>query len=161
MQNMKHDMLGCIAPWFARIGFGLVLVGFGVNHYRFLDSFRQMAIDGVGPLGPVAGILAYVFPALLIVGGALFAVKQLKHVAKFCILAALGGIIGWGGVGLMLVSGEPEVMQATMQNLSTAIFNTSILLILYSVVRKMGCCHCSPSGGCGCGSAGCNCAPVK
>lgn len=149
--------LGSVAPWFARIGFGLVLVGYGVNHYRFLGDFTQMASGAyasVPALGPIATILAYIVPALMIVGGALFAVKQLKAVSKFCILASLGGILGWAGLAVALGSAETGASMMPM------IANAALLIVVYHVIRKMSCCSsCVPgSAGCGCGP-NCNCGP--
>jgi len=124
------------APWFARIGFSLVLIGFGVNHYRFIDSFTGMA-SGVftnTAIAAVAGFLAYIVPALMIVGGTLFAVKKYGCWSKFCILAALGGIMGWAGLGLLFGSAE---IGAT---LGPAIQGAAVLLITYHIVKKMSCC---------------------
>jgi hypothetical protein len=132
------------APWFPRIGFGLVLVGFGVNHYRALESFVSMA-SGVFTNAMVAnvfGLLAYIVPALMIVGGVLFAVKKYGCWSKFCILASLGGILGWGGLAIML--GTPE----TAGSIGPAIQNAALLIVVYHIIKKMSCCSsgcCTPS----------------
>lgn len=132
------------APWFARIGFGLVLVGFGVNHYRFIDSFIAMSSGAfTNPMvAGIAGVLAYIVPALMIVGGALFAVKQYGCISKTCILAALGGILGWGGLAIMLGSAE------IADSIGPAIQNAGLLIVVYHIIKKMSCCGsgcCMPS----------------
>lgn len=147
-----------VVAWFPRVAFGLVLVGYGVNHYKNIASFVQFS-SSVFPsapmVGSIAGILAYIVPALMIVGGALFAVKQLKCVAKMCIVASLSGIIGWAGLAVLLGDGSSGNM------LMPFIQNASVLLILYYIVKKMSCCgsKCAmkcAGGACPCGP-GCSC----
>lgn len=129
----------------ARIGFGLVLVGYGVNHYRNFDSFKGMA-ESVYPtvsiVATIAGLLAYLVPLLMIVGGVLFAVRKLGCISKTCIVAAFSGILGWAGLALALNAGADAAM------LGQAIQGASITLILYYIIRKMTCCghgSCAPS----------------
>ncbi len=143
--------------WLPRIAFGLVLAGYGVNHYRFLDSFIpfvQSPFQAMPAVASLMGWLAYVLPLLMIVGGVLFAVKQLHCLAKSCVLASLAGIIAWGGVGVLL--GDANAGPAMMP----AIQNAAMLLILYYVVKKMCCwgsscgtglCACGKGGSCTCG----------
>ncbi len=140
------------ASWFPRIGFGLVLVGYGLNHYRNLSGFVEMSkgvFPGVPVVGTVAGLLAYIVPALMIVGGALFAVRQLGCISKTCILAALGGILGWAGLAVLVGDGNAAgSMMPLLQN-------ASVLLILYYIIKKMSCCGSScacPPGACACPS---------
>lgn len=134
------------AHWFPRVAFGLILVGYGVNHYRNLAGFVDMssgALASVSPLATIAGLLAYVVPALMIVGGALFAVKQLGCVSKTCILASLSGIIGWASLAVLF--GDPNAGGTFMP----LIQNAALLIVLYWVVKKMSCCGstCAPSTG--------------
>lgn len=137
------------APWLPRVAFGLILVSYGINHYRHIGEFVNMAkgiYESAPMLAGIAGILAYVVPALMVVGGALFAVKQLPCVSKTCILASLSGIIGWASVAVLVGSGSIG------GSLMPLIQNAAILIVLYSVIRKMSCC----------GSAGAACpSPVK
>ncbi len=128
--------------WFPRIAFGLIFVGIGVNHYRNLTGFIEAskgALTPVPELATVAGILAYIVPALMIIGGALFAFKLLNCVSKTCILAALSGIIGWASLAILI--GDANSTGALMP----AIQNAAILVILYSVVKKMSCCGSCPA----------------
>ncbi len=133
------------APWFPRIAFGLVMIAFGVSHYKDVSGFSAMssgAFASVPMLASVAGMLAYIVPALMIVGGALFAVKQLCCISKTCILASLSGIIGWAALAVLV--GDPSAGG----NFMPAIQNAGILLILYWVVKKMSCCgggSCAPT----------------
>ncbi len=142
------------APWLLRIGFGVALAAFGINHYRFLTDFVSMS-KGVFPtvpaLGMVAGYLAYVFPLFEIVGGVLFAVGQLKCIAKICIAASFGGILGWAGLAMALGDGT------IAQSVGPAIQGACVMLIAYSVIKKMSCCaggSCGTGGACGCGKGG-------
>lgn len=126
-----------LAPWFPRVAFGLIMVAFGVNHYKDVSGFSDMssgALSAVPPLAMAAGILAYIVPALMIIGGALFAVKQLGCVSKLCILASLSGIIGWASLAVLIGDG------AAGGSFMPAIQNASVLLILYWVIKKMSCC---------------------
>ncbi|HRH93130.1 MAG TPA: hypothetical protein PKV72_01215 [Candidatus Peribacteria bacterium] len=138
------------APWLVRIGFGVALAAFGVNHYRYLTEFVGMT-KGVFPtvpaVGMVFGYLAYVFPLVEIVGGVLFAVGQLKCIAKICVLASFGGILGWAGLALAL--GDMSIGQTVGPAMQMA----CIMLITYTVIKKMSCC----GMGCGAGAAACGC----
>lgn len=136
------------APWFLRIAFGLVLVSFGVNHYRHIADFITMVrapFDGVAVLGGVAEILAYIVPALMIVGGVLFAIKQQRCISKTCIYAVLGGIIGWASLGVLVGN------SAAAGTFMPVIQSTAVLVVFYWVVRKLSCCCCGPN---------CNCSPA-
>lgn len=125
-----------------RIAFGLVLAGYGVNHYRTLDGFVGMS-KGVFPsvafLAAIAGILAYIVPALMIVGGVLFATRQLCCISKVCILASLAGVIGWAGLAVLV--GDANAAGAMMPMIQ----NAAILLILYFSMKKKSC---APQGAC-------------
>lgn len=132
------------ASWLPRIAFGLILVGYGVNHYKNIAGFVQMSQGALAPvpaLGSLAGMLAYIVPALMIIGGALFAIKQLGCVSKTCILAALSGIIGWASLGVLI--GDANAGSAFMPMIQ----NAALLIVLYWVVKKMSCCRSScPTG---------------
>lgn len=152
---------GCpckFAPWLPRVAFGLVLVSFGVNHYRHLSDFVGMsksAFPTMPMLAGLAGVLGYIVPALMIVGGALFAVKQLCCVAKTCVLASLSGIIGWASLAVLVGDGN---MGGAMMPL---IQNAAIMLLLFFAVKKMGCCTKGACGmkACSCPPGACKCTP--
>jgi hypothetical protein len=114
-----------------------MIAGFGVNHYRNFEGFMAMAkgaFPTVPALAMIAGLLAYIVPALMIVGGLLFAIKQQACISKVCIVAALSGIIGWAGVALMV--GPAEIGASAMPAVQFA----AIVFLLYFKVKKMGCC---------------------
>ncbi len=163
------------AAWLPRIGFGLALAGYGVNHYRNLEMYVGMAggaFPKIALLGMLAMYLAYVVPLLQIVGGVLFATKQLGCVSKFCILASLGGILGWAGLSVMLENPDMTLMGAAIQN-------AGMFLIIYYVIKMMSCGSCGMMGkscmtgqagacmvgkgdACGCGKGGaCMCGMKK
>lgn len=143
------------APCLARIGFGIALAAFGINHYRFLTEFVTMS-KGVFPTVPfiamIAGVLAYIFPLLEIVGGIAFAVGcgKTKCLAKIGVLGSLGGILGWAGLALAL--GDVNIASSV----GPAIQGACTMLIAYYVIKKMSCCGpCAPGmGSCGCGKGG-------
>ena len=155
MMDSPYGGVTKVARWLPKIGFGLVLAGYGVNHYRNIDAFVGMS-QGVYPtmpaLGSLAGVLAYIFPLLMIVGGVLFAIGQLCWLSKSCILAALAGILGWAGLAVLVGDG------ATSGNMMPMIQNAAVLLILYYVIKKM-CCKSCCSMSCGCPSGACTCPP--
>jgi len=119
-----------------RIGFGLVLFSYGVNHYRHLDGFiagAKAAFPTVPALATVSGILAYIVPALMIVGGALFATRQLCGISKLCVLGALSGILGWASLAVLV--GDANAGGSSMPMIQSA----AVLLILYFSVKKSCC----------------------
>lgn len=98
-------------------------------------------------LAGIAGVLAYIVPALMIVGGVLFAIRKLGCVSKTCILASLGGIIGWAGLAVLVGDGNAAGAMMPM------IQNAAVLLILYYMIKKASCSKmpCAP-GACAGGS---------
>jgi hypothetical protein len=136
------------ALWFPRIGFGLVLAGYGVNHLRFMSDFTGFAgsVFTNAALAGVFSAVAYIVPVLMIVGGVLFAIDKCCMWSKICVLASLGGILGWAGLAVML--GD----NTTGGNMMPAIQNAAVLLIAYHVIKKMwkcamGCCVAAPKSG--------------
>jgi uncharacterized membrane protein YphA (DoxX/SURF4 family) len=124
------------APWLPRIAFGLILLSYGVNHYRNFEGFSGMAkgVFQIPEISSIAGLLAYIVPALMIIGGALFAIKQLCCISKICILASLSGIIAWASVAVMLGDGN------TGGDAMPMIQNAVILILFYVLIQKMSCC---------------------
>ena len=135
-----------VLTWFPRIAFGLVLAGYGVNHYRNMADFAGMAKSAfptVPALGAVAGMLSYIVPALMIAGGVLFAVRQLCCIAKMCIVASLMGIIGWAGLAVLVGEGSAGMTMMPM------IQNAAVLFIFFVFAKKMSCkSSCSASSSC-------------
>ncbi|MEQ1849400.1 MAG: hypothetical protein ABL890_02305 [Candidatus Peribacteraceae bacterium] len=137
------------ALWLPRIGFGVVLAGYGVNHLRFISEFAGFA-GSVFTNSALAGVmtaLAYVVPFLMIAGGVLFAIDKCCAWSKICVLASLGGIMGWAGLAVALGDNTAG------GNMMPAIQNAAVLLVAYHIIKKMWKC----GMGCGCGKMGCNC----
>ena len=133
------------ACWLPRIAFGLIFISYGVNHYRNLANFIEMA-KSVFPagmvLGTISGALAYIVPALMIIGGFLYAIRQLCFISKVCILASLSGIIGWASLAIMFDNGSiPNIVP----NMGGAIQNATLLLVLYFAMKKSKSCCSTPS----------------
>ena len=116
-----------------RLSFGLSLLFVGIVHYMTLDMFMGMASDGLGPLTFLGTIWAYVLPALMIVGGALFAVSMYDNVAAWASGVALGSI----PVGMLLKS---VLGGAPLPDMMPAAINGFIWILVYVVVVKCCCC---------------------
>lgn len=136
------------APWFPRVAFGLVLVAYGVNHYMNLTEFITLVkspfpTEGMlAAVGLVSGLVAYLVPALQIVGGALFAVKKFGCISKTCILAALSSILVWASLGIFVGNA------AAGSNMIPVIQFTTIMLVTYYMVKKHSSCCGSSCGSC-------------
>ena len=52
-----------------RWSFSLSLVFVGLAHYMQFESFKAMVSGGLGPIGVLGLLWAYVLPALMIIGG--------------------------------------------------------------------------------------------
>ncbi len=143
----------CFQPsWFPRIGFGFLLASIGVSHLKNLSEFVELSkgvAGGVPVLATVVGALAYIVPGLMIVGGVLFAVRKLCCVAKACVLASLGGILGWAGLGILL--GDAK---AAMQFMPS-VLNASVMLLTFCAIKRMSCCEQSACTSGSCGTSSC------
>gem|GEM_PF-2015023 len=142
------------ALWIPRIGFGLVIAGYGVNHLRHLSDFSAMAASAytMPALAGIISVLAYIVPFLMIVGGVLFACAKMCSWSKACILASLGGIMAWAGLAVLVGDGSAGPAMMPM------IQNAALLLVAYHVIKKMW--KCGMGASCGCGKMGCNCASL-
>lgn len=138
------------ATWLPRIGFGVMMIGFGLNHYFAMGGDAGFVAMTKGPLmsmpalAGLVGLLAYVLPALEIIGGAAFALGSLKGMsclAKVCLLATFGGIMGWAGLGMAMASDQQTAMM-----MGQAFQGALMALVGYWVIKKMSCCggNCVP-----------------
>ncbi|PIP65619.1 hypothetical protein COU77_02355 [Candidatus Peregrinibacteria bacterium CG10_big_fil_rev_8_21_14_0_10_49_16] len=105
----------CVAAWVLRITFGLSALFIGLSHYMTIGSFSAFTASGLGPLSPLGTLWAYIYPGLLVIGGALFVLRMYVNVAVWAIGVAFGSVI----VGMLLkplLGGIPlsEVMPATI-----------------------------------------------
>lgn len=124
-----------------RLAFGLSLLLVGVSHYMNLEMFMAMTSDGLGPLTFLGTIWAYIFPALQIVGGALFAVGMYYEIAAWTAGLALASV----PVGMLL---KPVLSGVALPDVMPAAVNAFIWLIVYVLVVKMcTCCGSCESDG--------------
>ena len=128
-----------------RLSFGLSLLLVGVAHYMSFDMVSGMVSDGLGPLTIVGQLWAYVLPALMIVGGALFAVGMYYDIAAWTSGIALGSI----PVGMLL---KTVLGGVALPDMMPAAINTFIWILVYVMVVK--CCTCCGSSSCGTESGG-------
>lgn len=134
----------CAAKLSLRVSFGVALLLVGVSHYMTLDMFMAMASDGLGPLEFVGTIWSYILPALMIVGGALFAIGMYYEVAAWAAGVALGSI----PVGMLL---KPVLSGVALPDMMPAAINAFVwLLVYYFVVKSCSCC----GGNCSSGASG-------
>ncbi|MFH0770505.1 MAG: hypothetical protein V1926_03960 [Candidatus Peregrinibacteria bacterium] len=127
-----------------RISFGVSLLFMGLTHYMNLAGFVAMARDGMGALEFVGVIWAYILPALMILGGALVAVGLFPEIGVAASAVALGSI----PVGMLA---RPVLTGVSVTDVMPAAINAFIwLIVLFLVVKTMGCCcggYCSEEGG--------------
>lgn len=130
----------CIIGLIARVSFGLSLLSVGLVHYMNFTSFTGMVSEDLGALSFLGTIWAYVLPALMIVGGALFVLGMFTEVAVWTSGLAIGSI----PAGMLLksvLSGLP--LSTTMP---AAINAFTWLIVLIFVVKLSRCC--AGDGGC-------------
>lgn len=143
------------ASTLARIGFGVTLLLMGVAHYLKLDSFTSLMSEGLAttPLAFLAPVMAYVLPALMIIGGFLYTIGFFMTVgawvtgialAAFPILMILKAVVA------------PDIEPTSV--MPFVVYGIA-WLVLFKMVTKSGCGHKGCATGCACGMPGCNCAP--
>ncbi|PIR53768.1 hypothetical protein COU75_04285 [Candidatus Peregrinibacteria bacterium CG10_big_fil_rev_8_21_14_0_10_42_8] len=117
-----------------RISFGLSLLLVGIAHYMSLEMFAEMTSDGLGALSILGTVWAYILPALMIVGGALFAVGMYYEVASWASGLALGSI----PVGMLL---KPVLSGVALPDVMPMAINAFIWILVYVwVVKLCTCC---------------------
>lgn len=142
-----------IAGMLLRYSFSLSLIFVGLAHYMTIESFKIMVSDGLGPLAPLGVLWAYVYPALMIVGGVLFLVGRYSDIAAWAVGIALGSIPA--GVLLKPLMSGMGLSETMPQAVNAFIW----LLVFIWVVKFAGCGNCCTSDGkCGdCGKMPCRC----
>lgn len=119
-----------------RITFGWSLVFVGISHYQAMPDFAVVVASGLGPISFLGTIWAYILPALMIVGGALFVLKQQLPIATWTTGVALASI----PAGMLLkpvLSGQPAALGDVM---ASAINAFIWLLVLVVIVLFDSCC---------------------
>jgi len=131
-----------VAALALRLSFGISLVLVGINHYMTMSGFSLMVTDGLGPIAFLGTLWAYVLPALMIVGGALFAIGMYLDIAAWAAGLALGSI----PVGMLL---KPVLTGVSLGDMMPVAVNTFVwILIYYFVVKSSSCCgNCDTKSG--------------
>ncbi|MCF7844413.1 MAG: hypothetical protein K9M03_01115 [Kiritimatiellales bacterium] len=123
----------CIAALLMRVGFGLSLLFVGLSHYMTFEGFKGMTMDGLGALEPLGMIWAFVMPALMIVGGALFVINMYKEIATWTAGLALVSI----PVGMLI---KPILTGVSLGDMMGPAINAFIWILVYVTVVKFGTC---------------------
>jgi len=128
----------CIASCIVRVSFGLSLLCVGLIHYMTFTAFKGMVSEDLAALSMLGTLWAYILPALMIVGGALFVIGMFMDVAAWAAGLALASI----PAGMLLKSVLSGVSIATTM---PAAVNAFIWLLVYLVVVK-SCASCCAGG---------------
>jgi len=132
----------CVACLVLRVTFGLSVLFVGIAHYKDFGALKGMVTDGLGILTFFGGIWAVILPALMIVGGALFAVGLYMEYAIIVSGIAIGSI----PVGMLI---KPLLSEAMLSAVMPAATNAFIWLLVYAIVVKcVSCCRESCKGPC-------------
>ncbi len=118
-----------IAVFLLRISFGLSLLFVGLSHYMTFEAFKGMTSDGLGALELLGTTWAFILPALMIVGGALFTVGKYMEIAVWTAGLALASI----PVGMLL---KPVLSGVGLPDVMPAAVNAFIWLIVFFLVVK-------------------------
>lgn len=78
--TIPHSPVG-IARTLVRISFGFSLMFIAIGHYTDIQSFALVVADGLEPISLLATFWAYLHPAFLLFGGALFVVNRFPVLA--------------------------------------------------------------------------------
>jgi len=122
----------CIAALLLRVSFGLSLLFVGLVHYMTFTAFKGMVSENLGALGMIGVLWAYILPALMIVGGALFVIGLFPEIAAWTAGIALASI----PAGMLLQS----VLTAVPLAMNEAVNAFVWLLVFFFVVKFWGCC---------------------
>ncbi len=136
-----------------RVCFGFSSMFVGLTHsfdlstsYAEPGAFTVMVADGLGPLAFFGVIWSYFYPALLIIGGALFVIGRYRSVATWMSGLALASI----PVGMLL---KPIISGIALDEMMPPATTAFIWLIVYAFVVFFA----DGSGVCGGGACSCNC----
>lgn len=116
-----------------RVFFGLSLLFMGLTNYMDFESFSIIVSDAMGPLGILGTVWSYVYPALLILGGALFVIGRFSSVAVWTVGIALGSV----PAGMLL---KPILSGIALDDM-LPIANTAFIWILVYLMAVKGFSH--------------------
>ena len=122
----------CIAGFLLRVSFGLSLLFVGLSHYMTFEGFKGMTVDGLGALEPIGMIWAFIMPALMIVGGALFVINMYKEIAAWAAGLALASI----PAGMLI---KPVLTGVSLGDMMGPAINAFVWLLIYMFVVKCCC----------------------
>ncbi len=120
----------CIIALILRVSFGLSLFLVGLSHYLTFKAFQSMTADGLGPLESLGSLWAFILPALMIIGGALFVIGLFREIAVWTAGVALGSI----PAGMLL---KPVLSGASLAIMIEPVINAFIWMIVLALVVKM------------------------
>ncbi|MBU0458824.1 hypothetical protein KJ652_00705 [Patescibacteria group bacterium] len=123
-----------IATTLIRISFGLSLLFVGLAHYMTFEAFKMVAAGGLGGLEFLGIFWAYIMPALMILGGALYVIGKYDAIAAWTTGLALGSI----PVGMLLKS---VVSLESLVDMMPMAINAFVWMIIYYIVVKSSSCE--------------------
>lgn len=129
------------AAQIVRIAFGLSLLFMGLTNYMDFGSFSIIVSDAMGPLGFLGTIWAYVYPALLILGGTLFVVGRMPMIAAWTAGIALGSV----PAGMLL---KPVLSGIALDDMLPIANTAFIWILVFAVAVKGFCSGCCGNGDC-------------
>ena len=125
-----------VAKCLIRVSFGLSLLFVGLSHYMNFGGFSGMVSGGLGPLGFLGQLWAYLLPALMILGGLSFITKMYTLWGTWAAGLALASI----PAGLLLKSVVGGV--GLDQTMPFALNAVLWILWFWLALKDSGCCNC-------------------
>lgn len=124
-----------IAAAILRVSFGLSLMFVGLAHFTDIKSFAIVVSDGLEAIWLLPVIWAYIQPALMLFGGALFVINRFPALAVWSAGVSLAVI----PAGMLLKT----IFGLDLADMMAAAINAWIWLIIFVFVVKMnwGCCQ--------------------
>lgn len=128
-----------IACLVVRVTFGLSALLIGLAHYGTIQEFSGFVAMGLGPLAPFGLLWGYIYPGLLVIGGALLLAGN-SLASTWLLGIAFGSVI----VGMLL---KPLLGGVALIDVMPATINAYIYLFAYVLAVKCSCCDsCIPEG---------------
>ncbi len=129
MQIVLPSEPKAIAATIVRVSFGLSLMFVGLAHYTDIQSFSIVVGDGLEALWFLPTIWAYIQPALMLFGGALFVLNRFPALAAWSAGVSLAVI----PVGMLFKT----IFGLDLADMMAAAINAWIWIIIYLFVVKM------------------------
>ena len=129
MQIVLPSEPKAIAAAIVRVSFGLSLMFVGLAHFADIQSFSIVVGDGLEALWFLPTIWAYLQPALMVFGGALFVIDRFQALGTWAAGVALAVI----PAGMLFKT----IFGLDLADMMAAAINAWIWLIIYLFVVKM------------------------